>query len=124
MVRNMSKRILVIDDDPVLVKMVETRLRANGYETSATNDAAVGLETAIKKSPDLIILDVMMPIINGYNMCSLLKSNEKSRKIPIIMLSSRSEKKDKVIGHEVGADVYMTKPVEMDELLQKINELI
>ncbi len=119
----MAKRILVIDDDPVLVKMVETRLKANGYDVLAANDAAIGLETALKQIPDLIILDVMMPIINGYNMCALLKSNEKSKKIPIIMLTSRSEEKDKAIGRSVGVDAYMTKPFKMEELISQIEAL-
>lgn len=119
----MAKQILVIDDDPVLVKMVQTRLMANGYDVLAANDAALGLETALKKLPDLIILDVMMPIINGYNMCTILKTNEKSKKIPIIMLTARAEEKDKAIGREVGVDAYMTKPFKMEELINQIEAL-
>ena len=79
---------------------------------------------AIKKSPDLIILDIMMPIINGYNMCSLLRKEERSKSIPIIMLTSRSEESDKAIGKEVGANAYITKPFNMDDLLKKISELL
>ena len=122
--KKMNKRILVIDDDLVITKMVESRLKANGYDPIVSNDAATGLEIAIKKSPDLIILDIMMPIINGYNMCSLLKKEEKSKSIPIIMLTSRSEESDKAIGKEVGANAYITKPFNMDDLLKKISELL
>ena len=118
------KHILVIDDDPTLTKMVESRLNANGYAATATNDAALGLETAMKEIPDLIVLDVMMPIINGYNMCSLLKSEQKTKKIPIIILTSRSEEQDKVIGKEVGVDAYLTKPVKMEELLTAVQDLL
>ncbi len=120
----MGKKILVIDDDSVLVKMADSRLKANGYDVMSTTDAASGLEMAIKGNPDLIILDVMMPIINGYNMCSLLKSEEKTKAIPIIMLTARSKETDKAIGREVGANAYMTKPFKMEELLSKIEELL
>ena len=119
-----AKQILVIDDDPTLTKLVESRLNANGFAAMSFNDAAIGLETAMKKIPDLVILDVMMPIINGYNMCSLLKSEQKTKKIPIIMLTSRSEDQDKAIGKEVGADVYLTKPFKMEELLKTVEELL
>ena len=119
-----AKQILVIDDDATITKMVETRLKANGYDASSTNDAAVGLELALKHVPDLIILDVMMPIINGYNLCTLLRSEKKSKNIPIILLTSRSDDQDKEIGKSVGANAYMTKPFKMDELLVKISELL
>ena len=122
--RRINKKILVIDDDHVVTKMVESRLKANGYEAIVSNDAALGLEIAIKRTPDLIILDVMMPIINGYNMCSLLRAEEKSKKIPIIMLTSRAEERDKAIGQAVGANAYITKPFNMEDLLKKIEELL
>ena len=122
--KKINQRILVIDDDVVITKMIESRLKANGYEPIVSNDAAMGLEIAIKKSPDLIILDVMMPIINGYNMCSLIRAEKRSKSIPIIMLTSRSEDSDKAIGRQVGANAYITKPFNMDDLLQKIKEII
>jgi len=117
-------RILIIDDDPVIVKMLEGRLAANGFDPLVANEAPIGLEMAIKKNPDLIILDVMMPIINGYNMCSLLKAEEKTKKIPIIMLTARSEEIDKNIGEKVGVDAYLTKPFLIDDLLAAIRKLI
>ena len=120
----LAKQILVIDDDPTLTKMVESRLNANGYAAVTSNDAAVGLEKAMKQIPDLVILDVMMPIINGYNMCTLLKSEQKTRNIPIIMLTSRSEDQDKAIGKEVGVDAYLTKPFKMEELLKTVEDLL
>ena len=118
------KRILVIDDDPVIIKLIETRLAANSFEVLVSSEAPAGLELAIKKSPDLIILDVMMPIINGYNLCRLLKSQKDYRNIPVIMLTSRSEEADKKIGREVGADMYLIKPLKMDELLEAIKKLL
>lgn len=120
----MGKKILIIDDDPVVVKMVEKRLKANGYEPLTAQEAPVGLEIALQKQPDLIILDIMMPIINGYNLCAILRSEEKTKRIPIILLTSRMENKDKAIGQQVGADAYNTKPVNMEELLNDIAFLL
>ena len=118
-----QKKILVVDDDPVLVKMLDVRLKENGYDVYATIEAAEGLQMAMENNPDLIVLDVMMPIINGYNFCRLLKSEEKQKEIPIIFLTSRSEKEDMEIGREMGAEAYLTKPLNMEDLLQKIREL-
>ncbi len=120
----MGKTILLIDDDPVIIKMLETRLKANGFSPLATQDASEGLEMAIKQQPDLIIMDVMMPIINGYNLCTILKSEEKTKNIPIIMLTSRTDDRDKAIGQQVGADAYSTKPVKMEELLNDMRSLL
>ena len=119
-----AKRILLIDDDPVTVKLVESRLRANGYLVISSSEAAEGLQTAFTQKPDLIILDVMMPIVNGYNFCRLLKAQEAHCRIPIILLTSRSEINDKRIGEEVGANAYITKPFNMEDLLSKTKELL
>ncbi len=79
----MGKKILLIDDDPVIIKMLETRLKANGFEPLATSDASEDLEMAIKQQPNLIIMDVMMPIINGYTLCAILKAEVKTKNIPV-----------------------------------------
>lgn len=120
----MTKKILVVDDDPIVSKMLGKRLEANGFEALVAQEATVGLEMAIKQLPDLIILDVMMPIINGYNFCRLLKTQNLQKEIPIIMLTGRSEEEDKMIGKEVGADAYFVKPPEMEVVLAKIKELL
>ena len=122
--QEMRKRILVIDDDPSLIKLVGARLTANGYDVLATNDAPSGLEKALKEKPDLIILDVMMPIVNGYNFCRLLKSQEGQKDIPVILLTSRADEKDKKIGEEVGANAYVTKPFNTEELLAIIKDMV
>jgi len=114
-----SKRILVVDDDPVIVKLLENRLTEKGYKVVSALEAADGLQMAINDSPDLIVLDVMMPIINGYNFCHLLKSEEGKKEIPIIFLTSRNSKEDIQIGHKMGADAYLTKPVDMGVLIAK-----
>lgn len=118
------KRILVVDDDVTAIRMIEGRLNANGYTVETASDAPQGLEMAMKTKPSLIILDVMMPIVNGYNFCRLLKSDIHHRKIPVILLTSRGEETDIEIGHEVGADAYLTKPVNIEELLKKVQELL
>lgn len=116
--------ILVVDDDPVHVKLVKTKLEEQGFVVVTAVEAATGLQIAMKDHLDLIILDVMMPIINGYNFCRLLKSEEKQKTIPVIMLTSRDEEEDIEIGMEMGADAYLTKPLKMDALMGTINTLI
>ncbi|MBF0483279.1 MAG: response regulator [Candidatus Omnitrophica bacterium] len=122
--KDIRKKILVVDDDRIVLKILESRLTENGYDVTVSEYAAEGLEIVFKKKPDLIILDVMMPIINGYNFCKLLKSELKEITLPIIFLTSRSEEEDERIGYEMGADAYMSKPVEMNVLLDKIRNLI
>ena len=118
------ERILVIDDDQGVLKLVETLLGTHGYEVSSTDDAAQGLEMAIKAPPDLVVLDVMMPIINGFNICRLLKSQETAMRIPVILLTSRASEDDVAIGQEVGANAYLSKPIDTKLFLEKIRELL
>lgn len=114
------KRILVVDDDPVQVKLLEGRLKQNGFDISVTQDAAEGLQTAINTRPDCVILDVMMPVINGYNFCHLLKSQHTHKDIAIILLTSRDKLEDVEIGMKMGADAYLMKPVSIEDLLKTI----
>ena len=116
--------ILVIDDDPVHIRLIEKVLTQEGYRVLSTDDAPLGLETAIKERPDLIVLDVMMPIINGFNICRLMKSEEGVKDIPIILLTSRITEEDQRIGWEVGANGYMLKPLNTAEFLTKVRELL
>ena len=120
----MRKKILVIDDDPTLLKLAQSVLNSSGYEVVVAADAPNGLELAMKQNPDLIILDVMMPVINGFNICRLMKSEKSLKHIPIILLTSRSTESDQKIGAEVGADAYFAKPFKTDELLFKVRELL
>ncbi|MCA9409310.1 MAG: response regulator [Candidatus Omnitrophica bacterium] len=119
----MNKKIesvLVVDDDPVQTRLLESRLKENGYKITVTTEAAEGLQIAMDQKPDLIVLDVMMPIINGYNFCKLLKTEKLDKRIAIILLTSRDDKEDVEIGLEMGADAYLTKPVNIEELLKTI----
>ena len=119
-----AKRILVVDDEDDLVLMISKALRYKGYEVIIANDGQEGLEKAKAETPDLIILDLMLPRINGYKVCGLLKKDTRYAKIPIILLTAKANAEDIELGEEVGADAYITKPYERDVLFSKIEELI
>ncbi len=114
------KNILVVDDDPVQVRLLNGVLTENGYQVDVSTEAADGLQKAMSNQIDLIILDVMMPVINGFNFCKLLKSEDDHKHIPIILVTSRDEEEDIKIGLEMGANAYLTKPVNSKELLRLI----
>lgn len=120
----MPKKILVVDDEELIVKMVGLRLKANGYDVISACDGKEGLTKAREESPDLIILDVMMPVMDGYKVCGLLKKDTRFAKIPIIMFTAKAQVDDKKIGEEVGANAYITKPFDPQVLLGKIRELL
>jgi DNA-binding response OmpR family regulator len=117
-------KILLVDDETQLVAMVQMRLEANGYEVITANDGEEGLAKAKSEKPDLIMLDVMMPKMDGYKVCGLLKNDTRYCKIPIILFSARAQQGDKDVGGEVGADAYVTKPFEPSVLLAKIKDLL
>ena len=114
------RKILAVDDDRTITVLLKKYLEKNGYEVTAMNEASEGLEFAITRKPDLIILDVMMPIINGFNFCRLIKAEEDSKDIPVILLTSRNKLKDIEIGLEMGAEAYLIKPLNIEELLKTI----
>ena len=119
-----KKRILVIDDEADLVEMLSLRLQINGYEVLTASDGQEGQEKAREDKPDLIILDLMLPKIDGYKICLMLKFDEKYKNIPIILFTARAQETDISLGEEVRADAYIVKPFEPDILLAKIKELI
>lgn len=119
-----KKKILVVDDELELVKAVEIRLKQADYEVLAANDGQEGLEKAKKEKPDLIVLDLMLPKMDGYKVCGFLKADTRYNKIPIIMFTARAQEIDIQTGKEVGADAYITKPFDHQVLLGKIKELL
>ena len=119
-----KKRILVIEDEAELVQAIEIRLKQSDYEALIAYDGQEGLEKARKEKPDLIVLDLMLPKMDGYKVCGLLKSDTRYSKIPIIMFTARAQESDKKMGEEVGADAYITKPFDHQALLKKIKELL
>jgi two-component system, OmpR family, alkaline phosphatase synthesis response regulator PhoP len=120
----MTQRILVVDDEEDISFSLARRLSSEGFEVICAEDGAEGLRRAQTESPDLIVLDLMLPKMDGYKVCRLLKFDERYKRIPIIMLTARSQDEDAALGREMGADAYMTKPFDSGELLQKIQELL
>ncbi|MFH1440656.1 MAG: response regulator [Candidatus Omnitrophota bacterium] len=119
-----KKKILLVDDEKDLVETVVFQLEASGYEVITAYDGQEALEKARKDNPDLIVLDLMLPKIDGYKVCRMLKFDEKYKNIPIIMFTARAQEQDKKLGLEVGANGYITKPFELEVLLAKIKELL
>ncbi len=119
-----KKRILVVEDQAAIINMLRMRLEANNYEVITAGDGQEGLEKARKENPSLIILDIMLPKMNGYKVCQLLKADPKHRTIPIIISSGRTPQEIRKVGQEVGADAYVSKPFEAETLLSKIKELL
>jgi two-component system OmpR family response regulator len=116
----MSK-ILVVEDDPNLLETIKYNLLKEGYEVVVTADGAEALNAARQQKPDLIILDIMLPKIDGYEVCRILR---KEMNIPIIMLTARTDETDRIIGLDIGADDFMTKPFSIRELLARIRALL
>ena len=113
----MSNKILVVDDEQSITNIIAYNLKKEGYDIVCAEDGEMALELFEKESPDLVILDIMMPKIDGYGVCK--KIREKSP-IPIIMLTARADEVDKVLGLEIGADDYVTKPFSNRELLARV----
>lgn len=114
----MARKILIIEDEQHIVDILKFNLQKEGYETIEALDGATGLEMAINEKPNLILLDVMLPQMDGFEVCR--KIREEHMQVPIIMLTAREEELDKVLGLELGADDYMTKPFSMRELTARV----
>jgi len=119
-----KKRILLVEDEADMVYAVTLSLEAKNYEVLSAKDGQTGLDMARKVKPDLIILDLMLPKIDGYKICRMLKFDDKYKQIPIIMFTARAQDQDKKLGQEVGADAYITKPFDSKALLDKISALL
>lgn len=124
MIEMTGKHILLIEDEPDLAAAVQVRLQTRGYKVSVACDGQEGLDKARFENPDLIILDIMLPKINGYKVCRMLKFDEKFQKIPVMMFSARVQEKDKDLAKECGADDYWVKPFESEPFLARIKELL
>ena len=117
-------KILVVDDEPDTLIPLTRALEADNYAVIGAADGAEALEKVTAETPDLILLDLMLPKVNGYEVCMKLKEDSLTRHIPIIMLSAKGEIKDKVLGIEIGADDYVTKPFDLLELKTRIRALL
>ena len=119
-----KKRILLVDDEKDMVYAVKLKLEASGYEVLTAPDGQDALEKARRSKPDLMILDLMLPKIDGYKVCRMLKFDDKYKNIAVIMLTARVQANDEKLGYDVGADAYIAKPFEPKTLLEKIKELL
>lgn len=119
-----KKRILLVEDEPHMMEMLKFRLVENQYEVATAADGYTALTQVRSFKPNLVILDLMLPKIDGYTICRLLKFSEEYRMIPVMILSARSTDEDVRRGMGMGADAYMTKPYDPPVLLAKIKELL
>src|SRR6266436_6965099 len=117
-------RILIVDDQPMNVDILKTRLAVHGYELLTATDGAEALEVACAQQPDLILLDIMMPRIDGIEVCQRLKADTSLPFMPIIMVTAKADSKDIVAGLEAGADEYLTKPVDQVALVARVKSVL
>jgi DNA-binding response OmpR family regulator len=114
--------VLIIEDDPSILLGLQKNLRFEGYDVLTASDGERGLELAIDRPPDLIILDIMLPKISGFEICKTLKKN--NIQVPIIILSAKDQEIDKIMGLDLGADDYVTKPFSIREMIARINAVM
>ena len=119
-----KSKVLVVDDEPEAVELVEFNLKGAGYEVSTASDGAEALNKARRIQPNLVILDVMMPEIDGMEVCKLLRRDPATSNIPIIMLTAKASEVDRVLGLELGADDYVVKPFSPRELVLRVKKLL
>ena len=117
------ERVLIVDDDPDIRRLVSYNLTQAGFEVAASENGRKALESVQKHPPDLIILDLMLPDVDGMEVCRTLRHRENSRRIPIVMLTARSEEIDRVVGFELGADDYVMKPFSPRELVLRVKSI-
>jgi two-component system alkaline phosphatase synthesis response regulator PhoP len=124
-VSGMAKgRILVVDDEIYIVHILDFSLGMEGYEVVTALDGEQALEKARSEKPDLIVLDIMMPKLDGYETCKRLKADPDTKDVPVILLSAKGRNVDQKVGFEVGADDYITKPFSPRKLVERINAIL
>ncbi len=116
--------ILVVDDELDLVEMLRIKLGRAGYHVLTAINGSEALAALVTETPDLIILDAMIPPPDGYKVCRIVKSNRRYQNVPVLMLSAKGMKEDVVKGYEAGADYYITKPIKPTDLVRKIREIL
>ncbi len=116
-----DEKVLVVEDDPTLLETLEYNLKRQGYQVYTAPDGLAALEAARRERPDVLVLDVMLPGMDGFEVCRTLR---REMSVPILMLTARADEVDKIVGLEVGADDYLTKPFSMRELLARVKALL
>ena len=120
----MSRRILIIEDDPLIQNLERLRLEGEQYEVVTTADPEEGLQIAARGGVDLVILDLMLPKMDGFDVISRLREQDLSEDVPVIMVSGRDEQKDRIRGLSLGAVEFIGKPFQVQELLSKVKEVL
>ena len=118
------KRILIVEDDQEIAQSLGKVLVRNGYDISLTGDGLTGLQKAIDDNPDLVLLDLILPKLSGEEVCKKIRKNKKTEKLPIIMITGKSEDVDRVVGKVIGANYYIIKPYIFEDLLLKISQIL
>jgi DNA-binding response OmpR family regulator len=119
-----TKRVLVVDDEIYILQILEFSLEVEGFEVITAQNGEEALESAQRDEPDLIVLDIMMPKMDGYEACRQLKSDPRTRDIPIILLSAKGRSIDQELGFEAGAEDYITKPFSPRKLIERIKAIL
>jgi len=119
-----NKKILVIEDDPIGLRLIQYTLQHEGYQVLSALNGREGLRKANEENPDLVILDVMLPGIDGFEVCYRLRAESQTAQLPILMLSAKAQDTDKTTGLKVGADDYLTKPASPSEIVKRVGTLL
>ena len=120
----MPKKILVLEDDPYVADTLKLQLEARGFEVDTASDGLDGLARVRAGAPDLVLLEVVLPKLDGYHVCRLLKFDEHYQHIPLFILTARQRDSDRQIAEAVGADEYLTKPPDLDDLMGRIEQYL
>ncbi|MEA2452906.1 MAG: hypothetical protein QOG04_1616 [Actinomycetota bacterium] len=117
-----EKRILIADDDPVILRLIQVNLELEGYQVLLANNGQEAVDLATAENPDLVILDIMMPRLDGYQACEQLKASDVTKEIPVIFLSAKAQQGDIEKGQSYGVAAYLTKPFDPTELLEVVEQ--
>ncbi len=120
----MGGKVLIVDDEPSITKTLGARLKAEGFEVTVAGDGITALHSVYKEPPDLIILDIMMPEMDGFETCQRLRSDPRYKELPVLMLTAKTAEEDKLWGEMLGAIEYLSKPFGSKELVEKVKSLI
>lgn len=120
----MSKRILIVDDEPNIVVSLEFLMKREGFEVAVAGDGETALRLIEEKRPDLVLLDIMLPKKNGFEVCQAIRANPDWQAVKVVMLTAKGRDTDVAKGLALGADAYMTKPFSTRELVQKVREML
>lgn len=119
-----KKRILIVEDEESLLKLESILLTSRGYDVKGVTDGQAALDAVVNLKPDLVLLDIMLPVIDGFEVCRRIKSSESTRHIPVIMLTAKKSREDMARGEEVGADWYITKPFKSAMVIETIQRFL